>query len=260
MGEASQVPTSRVVDAVGKGVGMSVLLRITPGPGGFDGESVAALGELDMHRIEGLNAAFDIVQRDPGSSLGIFDFTAILNELEERLGNFLDRGPVGASATLKVTDVLMERAVLASSMTPTNLNVGTQTPAVLGLNNGLRLQTTPTLVGGRRRATQLGGSGRIADDPDLVGGCVPFPNGLRFFFFSEVPAGTEQQLLVWLVPFADPRVYAELCCGCGSGSGSSGGGGGGGGGGGPGNGGGDDGGGGGDGGGDGGDDPPPGPG
>ena len=158
-------------------------------------------------------------RNDSNGPVGIIDPMAILQKIEDDLGTIFDRAAVDAGSPVKITDLIMERAITApGTNSQANPFFRTVAPFVPTANIQPWLlfpvpSGNPTGIAG---VVHYGGSGQVSGSGQPFpndAGCVVLPTGFRLAIFpGEEEPPTDQSVVLWLVPFKSPQVFAKLCC------------------------------------------------
>jgi len=184
---------------------MSIAIRFVLSAGIFDGITPYVFAAADWtNEGGGLFTA-----RPPGPRLGIVDPRAILQGLTTQFGRFLEPTSPDVGSTVKITDLLMERAIMFTGG-QTAQEIGTHSAAGQGGVAGRRLRQGPAFITTETvGAYQAGGVGQVAHTlfADGQAGVMMIPTSQRVYVLSNVAAGNHQ-LAMWLVPIYAPRDVA----------------------------------------------------
>lgn len=150
---------------------------------------------------------YQAVAPAPGA-VGVIDPREFLEQLENQFRNVIDKDGTEAQNPSRVTDLILERAIIAATanLTTAATIIGVHTPPLPISATGVRDQTTPNgaIAEGNAQVKKFGGTGFVSNDiAGVRGGYVVIPTNYRLFAASD---GTNPRLLLWLLP-----IY-NCCC------------------------------------------------
>lgn len=190
----------------------AILLEISLQPGDvFDGTTFVPAQNFTYSLI-GTNH-YGAVVTAAGTDSGVFDFRAMLGQLEPLFDNVIDKDAARAANGERVTDLAVERGlILAAGGSVAGTDVGVHSPPNPSSATGIRDQETPNVYAtlGSVDLFRFGGTQFVSTAAAGVrGGVVIVPTGYRFYIVSDGDSNPPIAQ-VWLIPIYDCCCWAQL--------------------------------------------------